>query len=302
MLTAAALVAAAVLALTACSGNKKQESEIEIATIPATVHIVYETEESYTAGNKSADQIIHDMIVCYGYKEDEGLPTVEQLMAELKEIDEDKWKLWSGIFEFWEYTKNEQQINIESVPEGLENDDSLCIVVLGYRLQADGSIRPELEGRLKTALNAAFVYDKALVCVTGGGTAANKNVTEAGQMKAWLVENGLDENRIIVEDKSLTTGQNAINAYNILRKDYPQVDSIMVVSSDYHIGWGSILLEAQCRIGGESEGGQKISVVGNSAYEAHSTEKYPFSYQAAGLLELAGFGNTASSIYSGTYK
>lgn len=41
----------------------------------------------------------------------------------------------------------------------------------------------------------------AYVAVTGGGTAKNNpNATEADQMAAWMIANGLDENRLIVEN------------------------------------------------------------------------------------------------------
>lgn len=62
----------------------------------------------------------------------------------------------------------------------------------------------------KRALASAQKYPNAYVAVTGGGTAKNNpNVIEADQMEAWMIANGLDENRLIVENKSKSTVQNA---------------------------------------------------------------------------------------------
>ena len=64
--------------------------------------------------------------------------------------------------------------------------------------------------KIANGLASAQKYPNAYVAVTGGGTAKNNpNATEADQMAAWMIANGLDENRLIVENKSKSTVQNA---------------------------------------------------------------------------------------------
>ena len=49
---------------------------------------------------------------------------------------------------------------------------------------------------------------------------------------------------MIVEDKSITTAQNAIYTYQILQESYPQVKQVAILSSDYHIATGTLLFDA----------------------------------------------------------
>lgn len=99
---------------------------------------------------------------------------------------------------------------MERLPENLPQDDSLALVILGGGLNADGSMKDELIRRLNVGLDCAEQYPNAYVVCTGGATAKeNKDVTEAGQMGAWLLENGLEEDRLILEDRSRSTIENA---------------------------------------------------------------------------------------------
>ena len=49
--------------------------------------------------------------------------------------------------DYWSYANNEMILYPDVLPEGLPKDDSLCIVVLGYELAPDGSMKKELIGR-----------------------------------------------------------------------------------------------------------------------------------------------------------
>ena len=76
---------------------------------------------------------------------------------------------------------------------------------------------PELVGRCETALACAAQYPNAYLIVTGGGTASgNRSATEADVMAAWLEEHGIGKEKIIIENRSLTTDQNASNTCSIL--------------------------------------------------------------------------------------
>ena len=124
--------------------------------------------------------------------------------------------LWRRIMTDWARLNEAGFENHRVLPDDLPQDDSLCIVVFGYGLGADGSIQPELEDRLYVALNAARQYPNAYVAVTGGQTSEVAGVTEGGQMAAWLRAQGVAESRLIVEDQALSTTQNAANTYKLL--------------------------------------------------------------------------------------
>ena len=181
-------------------------------------------------------QLVTDMVYAFRMQ----LPDREQIIAAdvaaLKEHDAALGEAWGGIMEYWDYADTRLELNYDRLPENLPQDDSLCIVVLGFQLLPDGSMAPEMLGRCELALAAARQYPKAYLAVTGGGTAAgNAMVTEAGVMAEWFLEQGIDENRIIREDRSSTTDENAKFTLQILTGEYPQIKSIAVVTSDYHV-------------------------------------------------------------------
>ena len=74
------------------------------------------------------------------------------------------------LFSYCDRTNEKDFVNSES-PEGLPDDDSLCIVILGYSLSPYGEVRDELMTRLDAGIEVAEKYPNAYILVTGGGTA-----------------------------------------------------------------------------------------------------------------------------------
>ena len=160
--------------------------------------------------------------------------------------------------------------------------------MLGYQLNADGTMKDELIGRLKTALDNADKYPNAYILVTGGGTAsANSSATEADCMAEWLLENGIAEDKVIIENMSKTTAENALFSYAILNRDYPEVSSIAIVTSDYHIPLGCMLFNSEFMLDRNKNIGD-IAVVANSAYDADVVGSFSMSSQADWLNHLYG--------------
>ena len=178
----------------------------------------------------------------------------------------------------------------------LPDDDSLCLAALGFQLNPDGTMREELVERLKVLKAASEQYPNALIVCTGGGTAAeDPAATEAGRMAEWLESQGVNPSRIIVEDHSLTTAQNAIYTFDILNEQYPQVRQIAIISSDYHIATGTLLFGAEAILRSSD-----IEVVSNAAWQAPSGTLSAM-FQAGALIELSGDVKTAFEIYYDTY-
>ena len=215
-----------------------------------------------------------------------------EALAALSALDSSLGEKWTRIMDLWEEPVT---VNGE-LPDGLPEDDSLCLVGLGFQLNPDGTMRDELIERLKVMLEASRKYPNAIIVCTGGGTAADDPAaTEAGRMAEWLQAQGVNPRRIIVEDWSLTTAQNAMHTFDILTDRYPQVRQIAIISSDYHIATGTLLFGAEAILRDSG-----ITVVSNASWHAPSGTLSAM-FQAGALIELSGDVNTAFRIYYDTY-
>ena len=260
-----------------------------------------QTEQPPKAEARSSGEILEELIVDYGSYGTEAEGHVAALLTELKSVDADAAARWADIMDLWKTEGTTPSLHYDVLPDGLPETDELAIVTLGFQLAPDGSMRDELIARLQTAKRCAEKYPNALIVCTGGGTAAeNPSVTEAGKMAEWLIENGIAAERVIVEDKSITTAQNAIFTFDILSERYPQVRQLAIVSSDYHIATGALLFGAEGILRGEKAGEPAMTVVSNAAWHAPSGTLSPM-FQAGALIELSGDTETAFAIYYDTY-
>ena len=220
--------------------------------------LVY-TEESY--------RLVSDLVYTYAARQQEGEAEIREGLTHLKELDPRLGAIWEQILGLWNGVNTELTVSTV-IPEGLPEDESLCIVVLGFQLHADGSMAEELLGRCRTALALAKRYPLSRIAVTGGGTAyQNHAATEAGVMAQWLCEQGVEPGRILVEDHSLTTADNAVFTCDLLRRDAPEVRTLAVVSSDYHLPLGVLLFEEKAILLGAEEGKQPFHVAACAAWD-----------------------------------
>ena len=93
------------------------------------------------------------------------------------------------------------------------------VIVLGYKLNDDASMDDLLKKRLNLCLKLINEesYDK--IIVSGGcPTPPGLDVSEADVMAEYLINNNVDKNMIIKEDKSLTTEENALYSVPIAKK------------------------------------------------------------------------------------
>lgn len=238
------------------------------------------------------NRLIEDMILYYGCHGEAAAGKVAELLDALKEADDRQGKLWADIMDYWRYVNTDLVINTNNLPESLPRDDSLALIILGGALNPDGSMRDELLGRLKVGLDCAAQYPNARVVCTGGGTAKeNKAVTEAGQMGAWLLENGLEEDRLILENQSRSTLENARFTLDILQRDFPRIHSVAIVTSDYHITRSCLLFETAMLMGSSDKPQPEIHVASNCASPAPNkdyTADYLRGWQMYNMLQLIG--------------
>lgn len=126
---------------------------------------------------------------------------------------------------------------------------SILVLALGYpRFQETQSpctvvipgcsvlgVRPSkmLVHRLEAACRVLQAHPD-FPCIVTGGQGPGEDCTEALAMRDWLVEQGIDSQRIYLEDRSTNTWQNLSFAKEILMDNHlPQ--TVLVVSDRYHL-------------------------------------------------------------------
>ena len=117
-------------------------------------------------------------------------------------------------------------------------------IVLGLALE-NGKPAPDLYARLDTAKAYLERYPESHLILTGGN-ADESGQTEADVMHDILVERGVPEDRLILEDRAESTRENFRNIAGMVSKDEP----VVMISSNYH-------MDRAVRIAGE-EGFTKV--------------------------------------------
>lgn len=220
---------------------------------------------------------------------------VENVLQKIKSKDKLIFQRDKEIIDYWYYIDDEMILNMGVAPDLLPNSRAHAFVVLGYALNNDGSLRPEAIGRCDVAYKSAIKYPNSLIFVTGGGTASqNKNVTEAGQMKDYLVNvKGLNANRIVTETKAMDTIQNAKNTV-IKLIDY-HIKTITVITSDYHIRRGNILFKGQIMVETEKLGIDPIIILENAVWKT-GKETEGKLFEGYALASILGVKLSATQI------
>ncbi|NLP14074.1 MAG: YdcF family protein [Clostridium sp.] len=114
------------------------------------------------------------------------------------------------------------------------------VFILGTGLRGE-QITPTFKNRIDKGLEYLRVNPDLMVVVTGG-QGPGEAISEAEAMRRYLVNNGIDESRIIMEDKSTSTAENMEFSADVLeqltgRRDY----RIMIVTSEFHLFRSKIL-------------------------------------------------------------
>ena len=114
-----------------------------------------------------------------------------------------------------------------------DKEDSVNIMVFGCKTYGY-TPGQSLEGRLRSALKLLEHYPNSS-CIVSGGQGKNETISEAESMRAWLVEHGIDNERIYMEDKSTDTLENIEYSFNVMEENNLSTDKIIGVSNRYHL-------------------------------------------------------------------
>ncbi len=108
-----------------------------------------------------------------------------------------------------------------------------AVIVLGAGIRGDRVTIP-----LAMRLNKAIEYHKknpdAVIVVTGG-QGLQETVTEAYAMEKYLLERGVNPDKIIKEEKSTSTNENMRFTKQILDKRFEGEYSVVVITNNFHI-------------------------------------------------------------------
>ena len=267
-----------------------------LCLVLALILILPLTPQVHAENESAVEPYVRQMLQYYMTYQEDAQTDIDRLLYEIGTVDAAQSDAWRSIMDYWSFAHSKMELNPEVLPDGLPDDDSLCIVVLGYALASDGSMQKELVGRLKVALASAKKYSNAYILCTGGGTASgNSQVTEAGQMASWLAQNGIDQSRIIVENKSFSTTQNAIYSYKILREQYPQVKHLAMVTSDYHMSWGYMAFATELSLGVYADLNPHIDIISNAVYPINPGRNN-LSSEYTQIVQVAGLPSSKQSI------
>jgi uncharacterized SAM-binding protein YcdF (DUF218 family) len=150
------------------------------------------------------------------------------------------------------------------------------LIVLGAQVRGT-TISKSLKKRLDTALE--YLKDNpGTRVIVSGGQGPGEDISEAEAMESYLLTNGVEENRIIKEDKSTNTNENILFSKKLIPSDNA---SIAIVTNGFHI-FRSLSIAKK----------QGLSRVGGLA--APSDPLLLLNYyirEAAGILKDFAFGN-----------
>ena len=111
--------------------------------------------------------------------------------------------------------------------------DEQTVIVLGCGIRGE-RVSVGLAKRLNKAYEYHLQNPDAMIIVSGG-QGPQEDIPEALAMKRYLVDKGVPEEKIIMEDKSTSTITNFRNSYEIMEKEGLPTASVVFVTNAYHV-------------------------------------------------------------------
>ena len=113
------------------------------------------------------------------------------------------------------------------------------IIVLGARIIGE-RVSPLLAGRLDKGIALYEKFRRKPVFIVSGGKGSDEIISEAEAMKRYLLEKGIEEEHIILEDRSVNTRQNLKFSGEIMDARSENY-SCLFVTNNFHVLRGAIL-------------------------------------------------------------
>lgn len=103
------------------------------------------------------------------------------------------------------------------------------LLVLGAQIKEN-----KVSKNLKKRLDTALIYlrqNKRTQVIVSGGRGTNELISEAAAMKAYLLDQGIESDRILTEDQSSNTTENLRFSRRLIRQNA----SVAIVTNGFHI-------------------------------------------------------------------
>ena len=113
------------------------------------------------------------------------------------------------------------------------------MIVLGAKINGT-KVSKALRYRLDAALSYAM-DNKDTKVIVSGTQGYNEDISEAKAMRDYLVERGLEEERIVMEDKSTNTNENIMYSKKLVE----QSDYVVIVTNRFHLYRGVHIAKKQ---------------------------------------------------------
>ncbi len=115
--------------------------------------------------------------------------------------------------------------------------DKDYMLILGSRIRPDGTLTPLLQARADKALEFALKQEEAggkkLVLVPSGGKGSDEVISEADAIGRYLRSRGVPEDRILTENRSVSTYENIRNSMELIRSDFAERKKSEAGEMDY---------------------------------------------------------------------
>ena len=126
--------------------------------------------------------------------------------------------------------------------------DKDYIIILGCRIRKNGTLTPILKSRVDRALEfSKMQYNatgKDIIFIPSGGKGNDEVMSEAKAIHNYLLEQGINKNNIIVEDKSKNTYENIKFSYRLINRKNKGAN-IAFSTTNFHVFRAGIIATKQ---------------------------------------------------------
>jgi len=108
------------------------------------------------------------------------------------------------------------------------------LLILGCRVRGSAP-EPMLRMRAERAARFLKQHPACTAVCCGGIVHDDQTVSEAAAIREILLQNGVSDSRILLEDRSQTTYENFVNALRLLEEHGIPAENIAFLSSEFHL-------------------------------------------------------------------
>ncbi|MDD4371091.1 MAG: YdcF family protein [Anaerostipes sp.] len=107
------------------------------------------------------------------------------------------------------------------------------IIVLGCRISEDGTLKPVIYKRIKTAYKVYLKNKRDAIFILSGGQGSDEGATEAEAMASYLRRKKVPKENIYLEEKSTSTYENFKYSKEIILKYNLKGDLVFVTTAPH---------------------------------------------------------------------